>query len=1371
MAPTNREITFILRMRNAAKAAIREFGGDLKSVAAQGKAASEALKGLNEQTRNANPSKPFKQGAKDVATFSSTVKGAVAALTGLSGALLTVQGVQAFANLERQLSVFKAVTQASEADMARVKAAAREMGATTEFSASQGAEALINYARAGFTVEQAMAAAKSSLNFALVAGIDLGEAAATTGSIMNQFAVSAERAADVVDVLAKVDNISAASAASLGESFKYAGTVANAAGVSFNTLAAAMGVVGDAGTLGSMAGTQLQQVISRMLKPTPEAAQALKEMGLSIKDLDAKDLVGTFTRLHDASMTAGQGLRIFGEEGGRAAILLSSSPEKLRKYEEATRKAGGTAAEAARIIGDNLTGDFRQLQSAGEELANALGDAGVGGALRIMTQTLTDGVNGIAGFVRQIKDGSAEAKVLTAALAGIGTAAGVAVLVGGFAALTTAIRTSSIAMAAFNAVTKLNPLLLIAGAIVTAITLLYEFRDATFKWGNDTVRVGDLVMAIWDKMKAEWSAFTKYVSDTTSGFMQGWGEYYSTVASIFGQVVEAGTKAATALVNVFIAFYVSVKDVFVALGNTVYEVFMGMVENGKQLFSNLADGIKGAMTLDFDGMREAFNRPTKDLTKVVADNFAEVKAKIAENFSTDYVKAFVDSASRLIEDLKSGAIKTLDEVTQRAKQIEDDRKKAEAAAKNGQTQFDNPNKPGTNDASQVRKFAEALTERIQKLKDEAATIGLGARARDRLTAQLETERDARKAGITDTKQYVDAYLKEYDALQRLKDAYQSNPVNGIRAGFDDFIEDNLKLADKVKDAWNTALNGIADNLADLIVDGNASFADMVKSFAKQMLSAGFKNILANAFKGLGIDKIFGGSQAAAGAITTATATITANSVVVNGTVAGTAPLGAVQRGAAGSPLSTGSSGIGSDYVATLRAGASQAKNAFLDAIASVESGGRYDIRYGGVGSPGKTFDPSAGHPNILEPTKDGRFSSAAGAYQITGSTYRDFGGGGFMPEDQRNMAWRIAEQRSGLGSGLESYLQQNGFDRNLIGKLGGTWEGLKVDPSKAMATYNQSIGGNGQQVVQQAQQAAQQVSQIQTQSMQRQVQTVQQTAQQLESIQVNGSAQQAANANQLNQQLAAAQASGDAQKIAAAQQAAQQYIQLNQAVAGAGNSAANAAPQFQQVQARTTTATPQVGNFGQGVGALLGPLSSVVPGLGQFSGVIMSVINALGSSGGGGLGGGGGFFSALFGIGHSGAKIGSYTSGYKAVALSAFANAPRYHTGGKLGPDEVPFIGLKGERVLNREETRAYEAGQVSGGLSSTKHGSTGGKSGVHIGDISIPISIQTQGSSGDRQKDEEHQRNMSRQVGAAVDQHMTEWFINQSRPGGLLAR
>ena len=52
----------------------------------------------------------------------------------------------------------------------------------------------------------------------------------------------------------------------------------------------------------------------------------------------------------------------------------------------------------------------------------------------------------------------------------------------------------------------------------------------------------------------------------------------------------------------------------------------------------------------------------------------------------------------------------------------------------------------------------------------------------------------------------------------------------------------------------------------------------------------------------------------------------------------------------------------------------------------------------------------------------------------------------------------------------------------------------------------------------------------------------------------------------------------------------------------------------------------------------------------------------------------------------------------RAVPALAFAGAPRFHNGGGyFAPDEYPAILQRGERVLNREETRAYHAGMASG--------------------------------------------------------------------------
>ncbi|MBX5149578.1 hypothetical protein HJB78_00975 [Rhizobium lentis] len=131
------------------------------------------------------------------------------------------------------------------------------------------------------------------------------------------------------------------------------------------------------------------------------------------------------------------------------------------------------------------------------------------------------------------------------------------------------------------------------------------------------------------------------------------------------------------------------------------------------------------------------------------------------------------------------------------------------------------------------------------------------------------------------------------------------------------------------------------------------------------------------------------------------------------------------------------------------------------------------------------------------------------------------------------------------------------------------------------------------------------------------------------------------------------------------------------------------------------------------------------------------------------------------------------------MTVRKLAAGGRVRGAGTATSDSIPAYLSDGEFVVNAAATRrnrdaleAINAGKMPV-LPVVNSGSRGAmtRGGVSIGGISIPISIQTQGSSGDRQKDEEHQRNMSRQVGAAVDQHLTEWFLNQSRPGGLLAR
>lgn len=131
--------------------------------------------------------------------------------------------------------------------------------------------------------------------------------------------------------------------------------------------------------------------------------------------------------------------------------------------------------------------------------------------------------------------------------------------------------------------------------------------------------------------------------------------------------------------------------------------------------------------------------------------------------------------------------------------------------------------------------------------------------------------------------------------------------------------------------------------------------------------------------------------------------------------------------------------------------------AVLNAIAAPESGGRYNVRYTPQG--GATFTDLSTHPNVLEPTKDGKRSSAAGRYQFTGTTWNSLGGGSFDPASQDMKAIELARRdyKARTGRDFDGDLAQGGLSPQIMQALAPTWHGLKDNPQRALAAYQSSI--------------------------------------------------------------------------------------------------------------------------------------------------------------------------------------------------------------------------------------------------------------------------------------------------------------------------
>jgi TP901 family phage tail tape measure protein len=316
-----------------------------------------------------------------------------AAIQGLRKATEIVGG------FEESMDKVAAVTQATDEQLQSLTATARRLGADTRYSASQAAEGMSFLGMAGFRTDQIIAAMPGTLDLATAGALGLAEAADIASNILSGFNLSADEATRTADVLATAAANANTNVFQMGDGMKYVAPIAASMGKSMEETAAAIGILSNAGLQGSMAGTGLRQVLSSLASPTKEAADILRAYGIQLEEVNpaTHSLSQVIHRLAGAGLTAGDALQIFGDRGAPALLALTSQVGGFDALEAKINNSAGAAKRMAGVMGDNLRGDIKELESAVEELVLKMGDAGLLQALRDGTVATTD-------FVRAIND-------------------------------------------------------------------------------------------------------------------------------------------------------------------------------------------------------------------------------------------------------------------------------------------------------------------------------------------------------------------------------------------------------------------------------------------------------------------------------------------------------------------------------------------------------------------------------------------------------------------------------------------------------------------------------------------------------------------------------------------------------------------------------------------------------------------------------------------------------------------------------------------------------------------------------------------------------------------------------------------------------
>ena len=346
--------------------------------------------------------------------------GAAAAVAGAAITAPLANAVDDAAEFEYQMSKVQAVTQADAKTMEKLAEQARALGRATEFNAKQAAEAQYYLGLAGWKQEAILAATPGLLRLAIAGGTDLARTADIISDDMTAMGIAIDDSGKSVrhfgDVFAATMSNSNTTIEMMGESMKYAGTIAGTLGYSMEDVALAIGLMANNGTKAEQAGTALRAIMTRLAAPPKEAASAFAQIahdtGITISPVDkltgkVKPLREVFTQLRDALKGYDEVQRVafgkaiagmYGTAGFNA--IVKSTDADFNKLMNAIDNADGASERMAATMQNNLRGSMITTKSAAYDLNIELGTS-MNPTLRETNTILTDVINSVTRFANE----------------------------------------------------------------------------------------------------------------------------------------------------------------------------------------------------------------------------------------------------------------------------------------------------------------------------------------------------------------------------------------------------------------------------------------------------------------------------------------------------------------------------------------------------------------------------------------------------------------------------------------------------------------------------------------------------------------------------------------------------------------------------------------------------------------------------------------------------------------------------------------------------------------------------------------------------------------------------------------------------------
>ena len=463
-------------------------------------------------------------------------------------------------DFEASMSNVEALSGATGEELEALSDKAKEMGATTKFTAGESADALSYMALAGWNTQSMLEGISPVLNLAAAANMDLAQASDIVTDYLTAFGLKASDTTHFVDVMAYAMAHSNTDVIQLGEAYKACASTATSLGYSVEETTAVLATMANAGVKGGEAGTALNAIFTRLATNTKKCGDELANYGVNIYDAQGNmqslssiltGIAGVWGDLTDQEQ-ANLAKTIAGtNQYSKLQTIMAGCSEAAAEggqsfsdYTEALNNCAGSADKMAGTMLDNMNGRLVLMQSAADGLKIAIGEdltPAMSGLYDVGAQVL----GWMQGFVEEHPGVVKEIAAGTVALGGF---------LGVMTAASAAIKIGSAAMGLFSASLGVTAPVLagvviagtalaaviggISGAADDGVPHVRELTSAARDMGSSMDEVSDTYHSTLSNMEATASVADQYISKleaieaATNGNTAGNAEYHDTLARL-----------------------------------------------------------------------------------------------------------------------------------------------------------------------------------------------------------------------------------------------------------------------------------------------------------------------------------------------------------------------------------------------------------------------------------------------------------------------------------------------------------------------------------------------------------------------------------------------------------------------------------------------------------------------------------------------------------------------------------------------------------------------------------------------------------------------------------------------------------------------